>query len=278
MTVLLIVNRAKPGAVALIDEITAFCRRRNADTIVCFSDEAGEEIALSEKIGLVVTLGGDGTVLHTARRLKGEIPVAAVNLGTVGFITEWNRDNWQTALELFFDDRAVFSRRLMLAVELNRGGGTVFRSALNEAAVCAEGIAKLASFDVKIDGSFVGRIRADGLLCATPTGSTAYSAAAGGPICDPETEVLLITPVCPYTLSGRPLVVPSHKTVTISPSRENKTELVLTLDGQEAIKLNQEDSLTVRIDQTKLLLVKDSERHFYEVLRNKLNWPGGAHA
>ena len=158
MTVLLIVNRAKPGAVALIDEITAFCRRRNADTIVCFSDEAGEEIALSEKIGLVVTLGGDGTVLHTARRLKGEIPVAAVNLGTVGFITEWNRDNWQTALELFFDDRAVFSRRLMLAVELNRSGGTVFRSALNEAAVCAEGIAKLASFDVKIDGSFVGRI------------------------------------------------------------------------------------------------------------------------
>ena len=257
MTVLLIVNRAKPGAVALIDEMTAFCRSRHADTAVCFSDGAGGKVD-PEKVGLVVTLGGDGTVLYAARRLRKEIPVVAVNLGTVGFITEWNRENWKEALELFFDGRAVFSRRLMLSVGLKRGGATVIRPALNEAAVCAEGIAKLTSLDLSIDGSFVGRIRADGLLCATPTGSTAYSAAAGGPICDPETEVLLITPVCPYTLSGRPLVVPSHKTVTVTPSPENKTPLVLTLDGQEAVKLNREDSLTVRLDQTKLLLVKDS--------------------
>ena len=134
------------------------------------------------------------------------------------------------------------------------------------------------SVDLAIDGFCVGRFRADGLVCATPTGSTAYSAAAGGPILDPEMKAMVISPVCPYTLSSRPLVIPAGKTVTVEPSAENKTGLILTLDGQEVVRLNSDDKLKMTISDRKLFLIKDPGRHFYDVLRSKLNWSGGTHA
>lgn len=277
MKVLIVANRTKPEVEALIEEMTGFCRSRGAEAEVRFAD-ARELRPYPEDACMAVTLGGDGTVLYAARRLPHPIPVLAVNLGTVGFITETARHNWEIYLDGFFRDSYLCSPRLMLSVELCRGGEKGCYSALNDAVVCAEGISKLVSVDLRIDDFFVGRFRADGLLCATPTGSTAYSAAAGGPILDPEMNALVISPVCPYSLSNRPLVIPAGKTVTVAPSSENKTELILTLDGQEVVKLGDDDILNIRISDRKLFLIKDPERHFYDVLRSKLNWSGGAHA
>lgn len=277
MKVLIVANRTKSEVGAMIDEMTGFCRSRKADVEVRFADTR-ESRPYPEDAGLAVTLGGDGTVLYAARHLPYPVPVLAVNLGTVGFITEMTRHNWKNCLDGFFRNSYVCSPRLLLSVELNRSGDTVSYSALNDAVVCAEGISKLVSVDLKIDDFFVGRFRADGLLCATPTGSTAYSAAAGGPILDPEMNALIISPVCPYSLSNRPLVIPAGKTATVGPSPENKTGLILTLDGQEVVRLKDSDTLNIRISDRKLFLIKDPERQFYDVLRSKLNWSGGTHA
>lgn len=277
MKVLIVANRTKSEVEALIEEMAGFCRSRGADADVRYAD-AREERPYPEDACLAVTLGGDGTVLYAARHLPHPIPVLAVNLGTVGFITEMTRHNWKIYLDGFFRGSYLCSPRLLLSVELYRDGKVVPYSALNDAVVCAEGISKLVSVDLRIDDFFVGRFRADGLLCATPTGSTAYSAAAGGPILDPEMNALIISPICPYSLSNRPLVIPAGKTVTVEPSPDNKTGLILTLDGQEVVKLGDNDILNIRISDRKLFLVKDPERHFYDVLRSKLNWSGGTHA
>lgn len=277
MKVLIIANRSKPEVASLIEEVSDFCRGCGASCEVRFAD-IHESKPYPEDAVLAVTLGGDGTVLFAARHLPQPIPVLAVNLGTVGFITELTRKNWKTYLELFFSDRCVCSPRLLLSVDLCRDGKTQSFSALNDAVVCAEGISKLVSVDLQIDGFFVSRVRADGLLCATPTGSTAYSAAAGGPILDPEMKALIINPICPYSLSYRPLVIPVDKTVTITPSVENKTELILTLDGQEVVQVKEGDRLNLRISDKKLFLIKDPQRRFYDVLRRKLSWSGGSYA
>lgn len=277
MKVLIIANRTKPDVGVLIEEVTAFCRDRGAAAEVRYADDR-ETASYPTDIVLAVTLGGDGTVLYAARHLPVSVPVLAVNLGTVGFITESARENWKHYLDCFFRNDYVCSPRLLLSVGLCRGGQTVSYPALNDAVICAGGISKLVSVDLAIDGFFVGRFRADGLVCATPTGSTAYSAAAGGPILDPEMKAMVISPVCPYTLSNRPLVIPAGKTVTVEPSADNKTELILTLDGQEVIRLNADDRLKITISDRKLFLIKDPKRHFYDVLRSKLNWSGGTHA
>ena len=277
MKVLIVVNRTKPDVGAIIEEMTAFCHARGASAEVRYADDRDTDL-YPDDISLAVTLGGDGTVLYAARHLPVSVPVLAVNLGTVGFITELTRENWKHYLDRFFRNDYTCSPRLLLSVGLCRDGQTVSYSALNDAVVCAGGISKLVSVDLAIDGFCVGRFRADGLVCATPTGSTAYSAAAGGPILDPEMKAMVISPVCPYTLSSRPLVFPAGKTVTVEPSAENKTGLILTLDGQEVVRLNSDDKLKMTISDRKLFLIKDPGRHFYDVLRSKLNWSGGTHA
>ena len=228
---------------------------------------------------IVITLGGDGTVLYAARAVyEMGIPILPVNLGTFGYITEIGKDEWREALEHYIQYGTNISRRLMLRITVHRDGKRVWSgSSLNEAVISSSGIAKVISLDLSLDKTPAGSFRSDGMIVATPTGSTGYSLAAGGPILDVDMSAIVITPICPFTLSNRPLVT-SGKIVTLSVKEGQRTDLMLTLDGQLLFPLQENDTVTIEKSRNKALLIRSLRRNFTEVIRDKLHWSGGMHA
>jgi NAD+ kinase len=229
---------------------------------------------------LVVSLGGDGTVLYAARVAAPlGIPILPVNLGRLGFIAEIGLGEWPAAIASWARGGLPVSERLMLAVEAWRDGELVasFR-AMNDATVSAQGIAKLIGFGISLGQSSMVRYRADGVIVATPTGSTAYNLAAGGPVLHPEMEAMIVNPVCPFTLSNRPLVVPSTEAVEIAMEEGRRTGAMLTVDGQETFTLRSGDRIRLSGAATKARIHVSSGFDFFELLRSKLAWSGGAAA
>jgi NAD+ kinase len=285
--VLAIVNSLKPEAQGILDELLAFLRERGLETGVCACATGGAEgkarkgdPVFSEPWDLCVALGGDGTVLFAARCLaSSSVPIFPINLGTLGFIAEVHKDEWKEMLALWLEGRLGCSTRMMLDVELLRGEETVFSSTcLNDAVVSGSGIAKLVNLEVDISGMQLGTYRADGVIVSTPTGSTAYSVAAGGPILQPDMEALIIIPVCPFTLANRPIVLPGRERVGIKVAETQRSGLILTVDGQEVVELRPLDR--IRISRAKLpaRIVACDENRFYRALKTKLNWSGGPDA
>jgi len=167
----------------------------------------------------------------------------------------------------------------MLSVELWRNDRLIdTRYCLNDAVISASGIAKIIRLDVSTDTTDLGPFRADGLIIATPTGSTAYSVAAGGPILDPELEALIINPICPFTLSNRPMVIPAHEKVLVEVERDQRSNVLLTVDGQEVIQLDEGDRLIMQRAPFQASIIASDRKVFYKVLRTKLNWSGGPDA
>lgn len=229
---------------------------------------------------LVVSLGGDGTVLYCAREVYSfGIPILAVNLGDFGFITEIARDEWRDALRAYRDGRLSLSERLLLTVRLERGGKEAAAFVgLNDVVINNVGLSKLIRVRAYCNGTPIGVYRSDGIIAATPTGSTAYSAAAGGPILAPEIEAVIITPICPFTLSNRPIVIPGDSAIVIEIEQDQKTGILLTVDGQNTMNLLPGDTLSITRASRKALIIRSDRRNFYEVLRSKLNWTGGPDA
>ena len=206
------------------------------------------------------------------------IPILPVNLGTFGYITEVGKDEWKETLDAFLRGEDIISRRLMLRVAVYRRGRKVYSGlALNEAVITSSGIAKVVRLSLMLDQTSVGTFRADGIIIATPTGSTGYSLAAGGPILDAEMSALIITPVCPFTLSNRPLVT-SGKSISVIVNEHQRTDLVLTVDGQQLFELEENDEILVEKSRNRMLLIHSIKRNFTEVIRDKLNWSGEKHA
>ena len=230
-------------------------------------------------VDLAFSLGGDGTVLYSARLLSEKrVPILAVNIGDFGFITEVSKHEWMTAFERYAEGSVGISERLMLEVAViheGRQSGPYW--ALNDAAIRAHHIPKVVRLDVRVSKTELGRYRADGVLVATPTGSTAYSMAAGGPILVPEMEAMVVIPICPFTLSNRPLVIPSQESVVIE-VEEQKGDIILTLDGQTICPLAPGDSVLVKRAEQKALIIRSDKRNFFDVLRAKLKWAGGPDA
>jgi NAD+ kinase len=227
---------------------------------------------LARRVDLLIVLGGDGTILATARHLHDrEIPILPVNLGGLGFLTSVTLDELYPLIEQVLAGKHQISPRIMLEAEVRRDGSVAERQkALNDAVVTQAALARMMDFDVYVNQSQVGRYRADGLIVSTPTGSTAYSLAAGGPIIYPDLDAFVITPICPHMLTNRPLVIPAAATVEIDfPAEET---LTLTLDGQIGIRLGQSDRVTVRKSPARVLLVRPPNKTYFEVLRNKLRW------
>ncbi len=221
---------------------------------------------------LVVVLGGDGTLLSVARTLEGAVPILGVNLGTLGFLTEVGRAELYPALvDLLAGDFRIEERSL-LDVRLERagGGGRSWR-VLNDAVITKSALARIVELTYRIDGHLLAACRSDGLIISTPTGSTAYNLSAGGPILDPRLPVLVLTPICPHTLTLRPVVVPDSSLVevTLETPRE---EVFLTLDGQEGAPMDQGDRVRVRRSEATVHLVKTTGRGFFDGLRDKLHW------
>jgi NAD+ kinase len=206
-------------------------------------------------------------------------PILAVNMGDFGFITEVSRSELFDVWEKFLAGRLGTSERLMLSVAVRRDGAEVASfTGLNDAVISTLGISRMIRLKVFLSDTDVGRYRADGVIVATPTGSTAYSMAAGGPILYPEMDAFILTPICPFTLSNRPTVVPASEILRIEVEDPQKTDVALTVDGQETITLRPRDCVLIRRAAKKALIVRSDKRSFYEVMRTKLNWSGEPNA
>lgn len=236
------------------------------------------------EVDLVIVLGGDGTLLSVARpAAHAEVPVFGVNYGGMGFLTATPRDELYTALENVLQGRYAITRRMMLRARVDRaegeddaGGpddGNDVRDVLNDAVVNKTSLARIVELETMVDEERVSRFRADGLILSTPTGSTAYSLAAGGPIVLPEVDAILLTPICPHTLTNRPLVLPGSARVSVRVHSSDQ-DVLLTLDGQEGISLEPLDRVTIERSPHRFRLLHPMRRSYFEVLRTKLHWGG----
>ena len=228
---------------------------------------------MTGKIDLLIVLGGDGTLLAAAREFnEREIPILAVNLGGLGFMTCVTLEEAYPLLEIVFAGKHRISPRMMLEAKLLRDGKSIGQQrALNDAVVTKTALSRMLDFDVSVDGNFLGRYQADGLIVSTPTGSTAYSLAAGGPILFPSLEAFVLTPICPHTLTNRPLVLPEDAHIEID-FGALEGEAYLTLDGQVGFELKSGDRVAVAKAAKRVLLVRPQEQTYFKVLRNKLRW------
>ena len=222
---------------------------------------------------LVIVLGGDGTLLSAARAIDGrEVPLFPVNLGGLGFLTAITMDELYPELERAFRGEHRIGKRKLLHCELIRSEGVVGEyEALNDVVVTKSAIARIVDLDVHVDHMFVGRYKADGLIVATPTGSTAYSLSAGGPVIFPSVAAICMTPICPHMLTNRPVIVPDTSVVRIICQAEDDSAF-LTIDGQIGEPLKKSDQIVCRSSQHTLMLIRPPRMLFFDVLRQKLKW------
>jgi len=231
------------------------------------------------KLGLLVDLlivfGGDGTILRTARLVRDrDVPIVGVNLGTFGYLTEINLNEMYSALEMILTGDFQTEKRMMLDVEINGGEGNSREgTVLNDVVINRGNLSRIVDLETAVDGRYLTTFKADGLIIATPTGSTAYSLAAGGPIVFPELYSIIINPICPHTLTNRPIILPDSGviTVTLWTLEEGAT---VTLDGQVSFTVTSGDTITIRKSRHVTTLVSSPHRSYLQILRTKLGWGG----
>jgi NAD+ kinase len=253
------------GVTTVIDEETASSLNRG---------EIGKtRHQIVEEADLLLVLGGDGTMLAASREAAPRgIPILPVNLGGLGFLTSFTLEELYPALEEALAGRAAIDERVLLLVERTHDGSILTQQrVLNEAVVHKGTLARMIELELHIDSGFVCRYRADGLIVATPTGSTAYSMSAGGPIVHPAVEAILITPICPHTLSDRPVVVPDTSQIELRMA-ENTDSIFLTMDGQTGVPLQAGDRVRITRAPERLKLIHLPKKTYFEILRNKLKW------
>ena len=229
--------------------------------------------ALGARIDLLIVFGGDGTLLSAARALGGhDVPILAVNLGGLGFLTSVTLDELYPLMEQLLAGEYHTSDRMMLDAEiLRKGKPSEIQCALNDTVANKGEKARMLDFDVHVDGQHVGRYRADGLIVATPTGSTAYSLAAGGPIIDPSLDAFIITPICPHMLTNRPLVIPSSSRIDLDFTAASEP-VYLSLDGQISFQLEPADRVRITKSAKRVALVRPPSKSYFQILRSKLRW------
>lgn len=228
------------------------------------------------RLGCAFVLGGDGTFLGAVRWIGDrEIPLLGVKFGDLGFLAEIAEENLFEAAERVLKGDYKISRRMRLEVQVTRKGKSLVReTVLNDIVINRGALARLANIVTHINGHYLTTFRADGLIIASPTGSTAYSLAAGGPVVHPKVPGLIITPICPFTLTNRPLIVPDDVEVTLRLDK-GSSDIVLTLDGQTGLNITDHDVITVRRSAHPLHLILLPDRHYFDVLKAKLRWSGG---
>jgi len=227
---------------------------------------------LAAHVDVVIVLGGDGTLLHAARLIGANgVPILGVNLGSLGFLTEVKLDEMYAALEGLLSGQYQAEERMLLKVEVMREGKMAGQYlALNDAVINKGALARIIELEVSVNSQPVLFTRADGLIVSTPTGSTAYSLAAGGPILYPTLDAFIIAPICPHTLTNRPVVMPEREEVEVC--LRHGSDVMLTVDGQVGMPLRQQDCLRVCRAQATLKLVLPFGNTFFKLLREKLRW------
>lgn len=228
---------------------------------------------LAASVDLIIVLGGDGTMIATARMVGDqEVPVMGVNFGGLGYLAEFRIEEIYTALESILSGNYRLDKRVMLAVELWRGDEEITRNrVLNDVVINKSALARIIEIEASLNQQFVNSFRADGLIVSSPTGSTAYNLSAGGPIIFPSMNAVVMTPICPFTLSNRPIVVPDDAVIELRLRTDNE-DVALTLDGQVGFPLKVDDRVVIRKSRTTFNLIQPSNRNYFDVLRDKLRW------
>ena len=293
-----VVKHHHPRARALAIELASFLLKKGKGVHFCTeSREIAKELeknlssktdsklkkrlSLSEKpklvtdCDLIVVLGGDGTFLSIARLMsKRSVPLLGINMGTLGFLTETSHSEAKTQLERILAGKAMpISERALFEVVLKRGNKTIFQGpVVNDAVISKGAIARIIGMRVCLNGKPINNIRADGLIVATPTGSTAYSLAAGGPIVEPNLGAVILAPICPHSLTQRPIVISDENEIEVC-LNHRPGHVLLTVDGQDAFDLKEDDRVTVRrFKKHALQLISNPERDYFSLLREKLSF------
>ncbi|MDR2018328.1 MAG: NAD(+)/NADH kinase [Syntrophobacterales bacterium] len=236
-------------------------------------DKSVEREHIGDGATFIVVLGGDGTLLSVSRNLKGkDVPILGVNLGGLGFLTETSLEELPLMIDQAAKGQYKVSKRVMLDVSVRRAGTDIFEfSILNDAVITKDALARIIDIETYVDEEYLTTFKADGLILSTPTGSTGYSLAAGGPILYPSLENIIITPISPHMLTNRPMIL--SKDVAIRAILKSKDErVVLTLDGQIGFPLEYEDEVVAKESQHFVRLIKSSSKGYFEILRTKLKW------
>ncbi len=228
---------------------------------------------MAESVDLVVALGGDGTMIATARLLAdADVPVLGINYGTLGYLAEFRTEEMFTGLESVFRGDYRVEARVRLAVEVFREETLLMRNrVLNDVVVNKSALARIVHIEAYLNHQLISAFRADGLIISTPTGSTAYNLSAGGPVIYPSMNAVVVTPICPFTLSDRPIVVPDDALIEVFLKTPNE-EVFLTLDGQVGLPLAVGDRILIRKSHMPFKIVQPQNRNYFEVLREKLRW------
>jgi NAD+ kinase len=279
----------KPGLVAARDtlvELEHWLRGRGVEAVwstdaaalfTAGSHTAVDRSDIPPRVDLVLVLGGDGTLLAMAKAIAEsghDVPILAVNFGSLGFLTEITRPEIYESLDRVLNDRATHDQRMMLRATASRAGHRgVSHLALNDVVFSRTALSRMIELSVSVGDQFVTAVKADGLIVATPTGSTAYNLAAGGPIVHPSMDALVLTPIAPHTLTNRPIVIPTERDVRVKSTSSNAgDEVYVTVDGQTGFGLQQGDEIAIVKAERPLRLIRATTRSYFEVLRQKLKW------
>lgn len=281
MKVGIIANRYKSGAKKAL---TSLCQALEKNDIEVSLETKTAEIigqsngvspsSFAESCDLVAVLGGDGTMLNAAHQIGAStIPVAGINIGTLGFLTTCTDEEIDFFAESIAKQNYSLIRRSLLKACITKGNGQIqeFR-ALNEITLTRGHTARLVSLDTWVDGEVLNTYRADGLIVATATGSTAYSLSAGGPLIDPRAKAFVVTPICPHSLSNRSLIVSDQSIIKLAPTDEDQCPMLFTVDGREIVEIAAGDQISVKLANNQLPLLQLENRNFYSTLRQKLDW------
>jgi len=276
----LVVKQAQPEAMAVAEDLRSWLIQRGMEV---FIEEArviqasapgeAEASTIPPDMDLVVVLGGDGTLLYAARTLgRNDVPLLGINMGGLGFLTETSLINLHSTMERVLSGDYIAEARMMLSVVVNRAGRTVAReTVLNDVVIHKEALARILDLKVKINDMDLTSYRADGLIISSPTGSTAYNLSAGGPIVHPAQETIILTPICPFTLSNRPLILPETAIVEVEVD-PRATDVILTADVQVSFALEPGDKVVVSRSPNDILLIANLDKDYFEIIRTKLGW------
>lgn len=256
-------------------ELSAWLRSRGLTQIGETISNGGANLQTEtiQAADLIVVLGGDGTMISAARLVgDADVLVLGINYGSLGYLTDFRIEEMFPALEAIMAGEYEIDRRVMLDAELRRDDKTIATGrVLNDVVINKAALARIIDIDVSLNDLFVNTFRADGLIVSTPTGSTAYNLSAGGPIIFPSMNAIVLTPICPFTLSNRPIVVPDSAVIELTLDNENEG-VVLSLDGQTGYPMHAKDCVSIRKSSTTFNLVQPANRNYFDVLRDKLKW------
>jgi NAD+ kinase len=282
----IIAKKNKPEAAAIVRDLVEWLRPKKIKVYI--EGEMGKLLSpalaggnwesidreeVPTGVEMIIVLGGDGTLLSVARRAWNKnIPILGVNLGGLGFLTEITLDELYPVLEkVLRDDFAINEREVLNAGVIRSGKRIAEFIVLNDAVINKGALARIIDLETTINGEYLSTFRSDGLIISTPTGSTAYNLSAGGPIVYPSLHTIIITPICPHTLTIRPIIIPDDVKIRALLKSRNE-EVTLTLDGQQGFTLKFEDVVEVGKAEGRILLIKSPYRHYFELLREKLKW------